>query len=505
MADKPIAGSTSYSTSIVLRSATDSSEMLGKVAADVTASYRRQGGTRQTITLSNLAAIDSAWSSGGIKEDIGGIYRLDLPDAALAAGADHVTVTASCSGSLVFHERIMLPTQSVAGVAAAVWAVGTRTLSSFGTLAADVWTAGGRTLSSFGFSVSLSTSVWDEVAASHGTAGSTGEKLSAAASAGDPWITPIPGSYTAGQAGYILGTNVDAAVTTRAAASALSTMQGNVTTIDTNAAAIKAKTDQLTFSGGKVAAQLLAAGDFAQACADKAWLTTSRTLSSFGTLTTDVATAVWSAANRLLTGFGFTVNLATSVWEESASLHNTAGTTGNKLNAAASAGDPWSTPIPGSYIAGQAGYVLGTLDTGSANITAIKTKTDQLTFTTANRVDASATATVDPSISSDLAAVKAKTDQLVFTTPNVVDAAAVNLTTGALANAILRTALTENYAADGAPFTLEQAVYMLWAAAAAEKAISGTTMTVKKLDGSTTAMTFTLSDPTNPTAITRSG
>jgi hypothetical protein len=36
-----------------------------------------------------------------------------------------------------------------------------------------------------------------------------------------------------------------------------------------------------------------------------------------------------------------------------------------------------------------------------------------------------------------------------------------------------------------------------------EMAISGTTMTVKKLDGTTTAMTLTLNDATNPTSITR--
>jgi len=36
-----------------------------------------------------------------------------------------------------------------------------------------------------------------------------------------------------------------------------------------------------------------------------------------------------------------------------------------------------------------------------------------------------------------------------------------------------------------------------------ERAVSGTTVTVKKLDGSTTAMTFTLDSATDPTSITR--
>lgn len=58
--------------------------------------------------------------------------------------------------------------------------------------------------------------VWREAIADHsGTAGSTAEALSAAGGAGDPWITALPGSYTSGQAGYILGTNLDAAISTR--------------------------------------------------------------------------------------------------------------------------------------------------------------------------------------------------------------------------------------------------------------------------------------------------
>lgn len=47
--------------------------------------------------------------------------------------------------------------------------------------------------------------IWDEALAGHVSAGSTGEALSAAGSAGDPWITPLPGAYGAGTAGNILG------------------------------------------------------------------------------------------------------------------------------------------------------------------------------------------------------------------------------------------------------------------------------------------------------------
>lgn len=52
-------------------------------------------------------------------------------------------------------------------------------------------------------------------------------------------------------------------------------------------------------------------------------------------------------------------SLAAAVWEALSADYNTAGTMGNKLNSAASAGDPWSTALPGGYGAGEAGYILG--------------------------------------------------------------------------------------------------------------------------------------------------
>lgn len=66
----------------------------------------------------------------------------------------------------------------------------------------------------------------------------------------------------------------------------------------------------------------------------------------------------------------------------------------------------------------------------------------------------------------------------------------------------LTTALTESYAADGAAATMAQLLYLILGLLG-EKSISSTTMTVKKLDGSTTAATYTLNDATNPTAVTR--
>ena len=61
--------------------------------------------------------------------------------------------------------------------------------------------------------------VWDEALSGHLSAGSTGEALNAAGAAGDPWTTSLPGAYSSGQAGHIIGTYLDAAISTRLATS----------------------------------------------------------------------------------------------------------------------------------------------------------------------------------------------------------------------------------------------------------------------------------------------
>lgn len=111
------AGSTDVSVTFVLRKTSDSTEQTGKVAADMTLSYLRQGGTRTAITAADLAAVDSAHSDGGVKEldstNMPGAYRLDLPDAAVATGADWVHITVKVASTFIFHERYILTTNVV--------------------------------------------------------------------------------------------------------------------------------------------------------------------------------------------------------------------------------------------------------------------------------------------------------------------------------------------------------------------------------------------------------
>lgn len=78
---------------------------------------------------------------------------------------------------------------------------------------------------------------------------------------------------------------------------------------------------------------------------------------------------------------------------------------------------------------------------------------------------------------------------------------ATGMESGAI-DAILTRAMTESYNADGAAPTLAQALFAILQRLT-EFSISGTTITVKKLDGSTTAFTLTLDSAGSPTSSTR--
>jgi hypothetical protein len=78
----------------------------------------------------------------------------------------------------------------------------------------------------------------------------------------------------------------------------------------------------------------------------------------------EIAAGVWGAATRTLTSGGGSAPTAAenaiAVWDLATVGHTTSGTFGAAMAAAGSAGDPWSTLLPGSYGAGTAGYLIGT-------------------------------------------------------------------------------------------------------------------------------------------------
>lgn len=72
--------------------------------------YRREGGLSVDITEADLAspALDDAWADGGFLHINDGEYRLDVPDAAFATGANYVDFGGIVTGMVVIGGRVRL-------------------------------------------------------------------------------------------------------------------------------------------------------------------------------------------------------------------------------------------------------------------------------------------------------------------------------------------------------------------------------------------------------------
>jgi hypothetical protein len=117
-------GATSVSLDALLLKVSDGTPDTGKLATNLTASYRRQGAARVTVTLSDLSALNSTYSSGGVKEDADGVYRMDWPDAAFLAGADYVTLILKDGTTSYYREQVALEANGCDDLAAMLAAFG---------------------------------------------------------------------------------------------------------------------------------------------------------------------------------------------------------------------------------------------------------------------------------------------------------------------------------------------------------------------------------------------
>lgn len=191
---------------------------------------------------------------------------------------------------------------------------------------------------------------------------------------------------------------------------------------------------------------------------------------------------------------------AAQVWDLATSGHTTSGTFGAAAVAAGGSGDPWSTSLPGSYGSGTAGNIVG-------NMLDVAVGSRMATFTLPTHfstlaIDGSGKVTVGTAPDAVLA-----TSQ-----PNYAPAKAGDAMT-----------LTSPYdaAKTAAPTATEVATEILtidWTGVTGEASfstlnalrfvrgawsVSGSTLTVKKEDGTTTAYTHTLT--TDPSAVPITG
>ncbi len=256
--------------------------------ASLVAYYVRPLGSATSITLATLAAVTTAYSSGGFKEissaNMPGVYRFDIPDAAIASGVNSVVVmlkgATDMAPVLLELDLVAYDPQSATNLGLSNLDVASSTLATSSALttaqtaitsikgktdqmvftltnkldssiqaagdfaqgAADkVWGTTIRTLTAFGFTVNAT--VTDKTGFSLSTAGILAI-----------WHQLTSAIATAGTIGKLIKDFLDAAISSRASQTSVDTIDNFV---DTEITAIKAITDQITFTGGTVDANIV--------------------------------------------------------------------------------------------------------------------------------------------------------------------------------------------------------------------------------------------------------
>lgn len=143
----------------------------------------------------------------------------------------------------------------------------------------------------------------------------------------------------------------------------------------------------------------------------------------------------------------------------------------------------------------------------AANLAIVDANVDEILVDTSTTIDASITtidAAVDAikAVTDNLPNSGALTDLLADVTAILSDTEALTAEPPASVNGLLNTQFTETYPAVGAAPTLAQALLLILQRLS-EASVDGTTLTVKRLNQSNTAATFTLDDPDEPSTITR--
>ena len=153
--------------------------------AGLSARYNRTRTASVSIPLV-ARTIAQAWTSGGFAEvdatNMPGVYRLDLPDAALAAGADDVTIVvrgASGTNGAVMTVKLSSGGLTSAQTASAVWdaaTVGYNTATNFGGV---IMETNGVVNGIESTVQDIPSNVWQELRTNHTTVGTFGQYVNA--------------------------------------------------------------------------------------------------------------------------------------------------------------------------------------------------------------------------------------------------------------------------------------------------------------------------------------
>ncbi|HNX82475.1 MAG TPA: hypothetical protein PKL77_10065, partial [Candidatus Omnitrophota bacterium] len=215
---------------------------------------------------------------------------------------------------------------------------------------------------------------------------------------GDPWTTALPGAYGAGTAGYIIGNNIDAKISTRSSLVASDVWNATSRTLSDYSGVWSVATRLLTAGTNIVLAKGTGITGFNDITVDNIWGNATRTITGGVTVTTNndktgytvstvsdktgyslapaerasIGDAVWNITRTGHTNagtFGLYLDAQVStvgggtltagdIWNYTISGYSTAGQAGTYLKGAGAAGDPWITALPGAYTEGTAGYLM---------------------------------------------------------------------------------------------------------------------------------------------------
>jgi len=449
-------GATDQTIFIELVDSTTGLPKTGILYTAVTGSYARTRSARVAITMATLASASAAHSDGGfiLVDDTNqpGVYRVDVPDAAFASGAPEVVCTFKATGCRTVSRSINLVNinNQVAYVPnAAADAAGGLVVSDAGGLDIDS---------------RLDAAVSSRLAPT--TAGRTLD-VSAGGEAGIDWANIGSPTTTVAFTGTTIATtqkvDLDTIKTNPCinAGTVTFPQDGTIASRTNITAATGIVLSGVTHTGAVIPTVTTLAGHTAQTGDTYALANGTAGFVAIDTVVDAILADTGTDGVVVASGSktGYTLTATTGLGNQTADITGTVS--GNSTHNAAD--------------------VLSALGTGTwATSLATQASVDDLPT---NAELATALGTADDAVLAAIAALQDLSSSEAFT-------------------AVLTTQLTESYAADGAAPTLAQAIFLIQQALT-EFAISGTTTTIKKIDGSTTAATLTLDDGTTPTSVTR--
>lgn len=200
------------------------------------------------------------------------------------------------------------------------------------------------------------------------------------------WTQTVPGAFGAGSAGFVLGTNLDATVSSRS-------IPGDAMTL-TAGERVAVGTAVWATATRDLTAGAITASTFSTDAIDSNALAASAAI--------EIGTAVWVSGTRTITGTtagaitsaSFAANALGAVWDELTASHVLAGSFGlligtdldttvsSRATDAGAASAVWASFVPGAFLVGSAGYALGTyLDVAVSTRLAAASYTAPLTAT----------------------------------------------------------------------------------------------------------------------------